>query len=66
MTRYEENKIVVDEAIKRAKHNPIGTYEEMVIFQLGIIATMLADISKSLAIFADKVEAEPQESEGQP
>ena len=66
MTRYEENKIVVDEAIKRAEHNPIGTYEEMVIFQLGIIATMLADISKSLAIFADKVEAEPQESEGQP
>ena len=61
MTRYEENTIVIDEAIKRAEYNPIGTYEEMVIFQLGIIATMLADISKSLAIFADKVEVEAQE-----
>ena len=66
MTRYEENKIVVDEAIKRAEHNPIGTYEEIVTFQLGIIATMLADISKSLAIFADKVEVELHESEDQP
>ena len=66
MTRYEENEIVVNEMTKRAEHNPIGTYEEIVTFQLGIIATMLADISKSLAIFADKVEVEPHESEGQP
>ena len=61
MTRYEENKMVVNEMNKRSEHNPTGTYEEMVTFQLGVIATMLADISKSLALFADKVEIESQE-----
>ena len=63
MTRYEENKMVINEMTKRAEHNPVGTYEEMVTFQLGVIATMLADISKSLAIFANKIEVDPQESE---
>lgn len=63
MTRLEENGIVIDEMTKRANSKPTGTYEEMVIFQLGAIATMLADISKSLAILADKAESEPQESE---
>lgn len=56
MSRYEENEIVVNEMNKRAEHKQTGTYEEMVVFQLGTIATMLADISKSLAIFADKAE----------
>lgn len=56
MTRVEENKMIVGEAIKRAEAKPTGTYEEMVTFQLGLIATMLADISKSLAILADKAE----------
>lgn len=32
----------------------------MVVFQLGVIATMLADISKSLAVIADKTESERQ------
>ena len=57
MRRLEENRIVIDEMNKRAEHNPTGTYEEMVTFQLGTIATMLADISKSLAILADKAES---------
>lgn len=61
MTRLEENRIVIEEMTKRAKNTPTGTYEEMVTFQLGTIATMLADISKSLAIFADKVEREDKE-----
>ena len=43
MKREEGNKIVI---------------EEMVAFQLGAIATMLADISSSLAILADKSESE--------
>jgi len=46
--------ITQEEAIAELK--PTGTYEEMVTFQLGTIATMLADISKSLAILADKAE----------
>lgn len=58
MTRLEENKIVIEEMARRTKCKPTGTYEEMVAFQLGAIATMLADISKSLSIFASKLESE--------
>ena len=58
MKRLEENKIVINEMNKRAECNPTGTYEGIVTFQLGTIATMLADISKSLAILADKAESE--------
>ena len=58
MTRLEENGIVVDEMTERAKSKSTGTYEEIVTFQLGVIATMLADISRSLAILADKAESE--------
>ena len=58
MTRLEENGIIIDDAIRRVELKPTGTYEEMVVFQLGAIATMLADISKSLAIIADKAESE--------
>lgn len=58
MTRLEENGMVIKEATKRAEAKPTGSYEEMVTFQLGLIASMLADISKSLAILADKSEVE--------
>lgn len=57
MTRQEENRKVIKEMSKRAERKPTGTYEEMVTFQLGAIATMLADISQSLAILADKAES---------
>lgn len=60
MTRLEENKMIIDEMTKRAERKPTGTYEEMVIFQLGVIATMLGDISKSLAILANKAETEQE------
>lgn len=63
MTRLEDNKMVIEEMAGRTERKPTGTYEEMMVFQLGVIATMLADISKSLAIIADKAESEPQESE---
>jgi len=58
MTRLEENRMAVYEMAKRAERKPTGTYEEMVSFHLGTIASMLTDISKSLAILADKVESE--------
>ena len=61
MTRLEENKVVIEEMTKRAECKPTRTYEELVVYDLGIIATMLADISKSLAIIADKVESEEKE-----
>lgn len=58
MTRLEENEIIIKEMVVRTEQNPSGTYEEMVVFNLGVIASMLADISKSLAIIANKVESE--------
>lgn len=68
MTRLEENGMVIDEAtkrtesikkeIKRAESKPTGAFEETVTLQLGLIASFLADISKSLAILADKSEVE--------
>ena len=58
MTRLEENQMVVNEMVERTNCKPSGTYEEMVTFQLGVIATMLTDISKSLAVIADKTESE--------
>lgn len=61
MKRLEENQIVIDNMLKLSKSKPTGTYEEMVTFQLGTIATMLADISKSLAVIADKSESEDKE-----
>ena len=61
MMRLEENGMVINEMVKRMECKPIGVYEETVTFQLSIIATMLADISKSLAILADKAESEDKE-----
>lgn len=61
MTRFEENEMVVDEMFKGVKRNQSGTYEEVVTFQLAVIATMLTDISKSLAILADKAERSDKE-----
>lgn len=58
MTRLEENTLVIDEMNKIARNKSGGTYEELVTFHLATIATMLADISKSLAIIADKAESE--------
>lgn len=50
MNRVEENKELVEFMSNLAKEKPSGTFEEMTCFQMGTIATMLADISKSLAI----------------
>lgn len=58
MTRVEENQKVIDNMLKLSDQQPTGTYEEMVTFNLGIISTMLSEISKSLAILADKTEGD--------
>lgn len=47
MTRFEENKMIIAGMMKTVKDKPTGTYEEMVTFQLGAIATMLADKAES-------------------
>lgn len=63
MTRVEENKRIIKKMLEELVKKPYGTSEEMVNFQLGTIATMLTDISKSLAILADKAESEGKEKE---
>lgn len=61
MNRQEENRTTIDFMLKEAVAKPEGTYNEMITFQLGAIATMLTDISKSLAIIADKAKSEDKE-----
>lgn len=56
MSRIEENKEVVKHMIETANAKSTGTFEDMTVFQLGVIATMLTDISKSLAVIASSVE----------
>lgn len=57
MSRVEENKMVLAVTNDAVKIKQTGTHDEMVVFNLGVIASMLADISKSLAILADDVES---------
>lgn len=61
MKRLKENQIVIERISKDAERKPVGTYNEMVVLHLGIIASVLADISKSLAVMADKAESEDKE-----
>jgi len=54
--RIEENDMFMNELTKMVVDKQSGTYEEMVLFHLSTIAAMLGDISKSLAVIADKAE----------
>ena len=56
MSRIEDNKKLIERLDKIAKELPGGSYEEVTAMNLGAIATLLTDISRSLAIMADKVE----------
>lgn len=58
MTRLEENKILIEKIQEEAECKPTGTYNEITAFQFGAIVSMLIDISRSLAILADKAESE--------
>lgn len=60
MTRCEENKMVINEILEKAESllNQPKTYKETIMFHLGVINTVLTDISKSLAIIANKIENE--------
>lgn len=58
MSRVKENQEIINMIIETSIEKPTGTFEELVTFHLGAIATMLADISKSLAILADRTESE--------
>ena len=54
MNRIEDNQIIVDFIAETAKAMPTGNMARIIGFHLGSITTLLADISKSLAVIADK------------
>jgi hypothetical protein len=51
MSRVEENRKLVEWVLSQAKNQ--DTHDQLIINNLGIIASVLLDISKSLAILAD-------------
>lgn len=57
MNRIEENANLIQLITEQIKENDGCCYEEAQLFQLVTIASLLTDISKSLAILADKVES---------
>ena len=63
MNRQEDNKAVIDFINEKAKNKTEVTYEETVTFQLSVIAIILSDISKSLAIIADEKESEENDAD---
>jgi hypothetical protein len=56
MTRVEENRAILEEMDRLSKAIPASTYEQMMTYQRSAIAVALMDISKSLAVLADKAE----------
>lgn len=58
MTRVEENEVIRKEINNKVKSRRFSSWEEKSAFQLAMIDVMLSDISKSLAIIADKMERE--------
>ncbi len=61
MSRVEENKITIDFMRKKAQEAPSSTLGQMTAWHLGTIGMILADISKSLAVIADKMAQEVKE-----
>lgn len=55
MSRVEENHEMIVNFAKSAMETSKGTYEEMVAWHLGTMNSFLMDISKSLAMIADKM-----------
>lgn len=61
MSRVDENKDIIIHFAEEAIKTGSGTYEEMVSWQLGTMNAFLVDISKSLAVIADKMAQEVDE-----
>lgn len=55
MSRVEENEEMIVHFAKSAMETSKGTYEEMVSWHLGAMNSFIMDISKSLAVIADKM-----------
>jgi hypothetical protein len=62
LTRLEENRAILKEMDRLSKANSVSTYEQMTTYQLRAITVALMDISKSLAVLADKAESEGEDN----
>lgn len=58
MSRVEENKQIINYVSDIAEQKREGTFEEIVTVQLGGIMNFIGDISKSLAVIADKTKGD--------
>ena len=58
MSRVEENKEFIDRLAVNALEHGVGPFEEAAVWQMGATNAILGDISKSLAVIADKAESE--------
>lgn len=58
MTRTETNSIVRDLALSPLKTLEDVDKDQLIVIQLNSIIMLLADVSKSMAVIADKVESE--------
>lgn len=56
--RVKENAALLSIIIDSNKIKAKGTSEELTCWHLGTIASLLSDISKSLAVIADKLDKE--------
>ena len=61
MSRTEENKEIIKHFAESALEFPKGTFEEMIAWHFGAMNGFLMDISKSLAVIADKMAQEVEE-----
>lgn len=63
MSRAEQTGRVMEYLSKKTEEKPEGTFEEMTVWHLGTIGTILADISVSLAVIADSMSREEGDAE---
>jgi len=56
MSRTEENKKMQEYFEEKANENRTGTYEEIATWHREAMTSALMDISKSLAVIADKLQ----------
>ena len=57
-SRVKENAALLSVIIENNKKKEKGTNEELTCWHLGTIASLLSDISMSLAVIADNLEKE--------
>ena len=60
MSRVKENQEVINALYEQTTNADAESTEEVVCLYMGVLAAILTDISKSLAVIADKAESEEE------